>query len=130
VYEHIRDSARCAADREALGMMWARFSALGETTRRVPTSKAVADAMDSFLSRLSAYTRGLGAEVDERDPASVQRFLGAVAPIQEHRTTWSADTADAPSEPEPQAPASGGDTKPVPQLAPQAGASAPVEVGH
>jgi hypothetical protein len=74
---------------------------LGETPRKIPSATAVADAMDEYGTALSAYTRSLAADVDEKDEASCKRFFEAVAPIDLHRSSYASDDDEELVAPEP-----------------------------
>lgn len=77
---------------EALGV--------GTTAREVPSRDALRAARVAFIRATGAYGRALAASVDDDDPASVQRFLDAVAPLDEYRTTRTSaeDEEDADEE--------------------------------
>lgn len=61
---------------------------LGDAVRKIPSATAVADAMDAYKTTLSAYTRSLAADLDERDAESCRRFFEALAPIDLHRSSY------------------------------------------
>lgn len=75
-----------------------------DVERTSPT--VVADALEKFVTRLSAYARALAADVDEDDDASVQRFVDALAPIAQFRVLprESGAADEEPSAPSPAAP--------------------------
>jgi hypothetical protein len=50
-----------------------------------PSARALVEARTRFRAALSGYTRSLAVDVDETDPATVERFLQAVAPIDDIR---------------------------------------------
>ncbi len=50
-----------------------------------PSARALIDARTRFRAALSGYTRSLAVDVDETVPATVERFLQAVSPIDDVR---------------------------------------------
>ncbi len=72
---------------------------LGESPRQTASANELTDAMAKFTKALQLYTRALAADVDDDDEASRQRFLSAVAPIDEIRVAYSTEDAstEAPS---------------------------------
>jgi hypothetical protein len=58
---------------------------VGETPRDQPASRALQHKLAQFSRKVSSYLRLLSASVDEENEASVQRFLKAVAPIDQYR---------------------------------------------
>jgi hypothetical protein len=85
------DAIRSATDdlAEAIG--------LGDSAHEIPSSTNVADALARFTTALAGYTRALSADVDENDEASRQRFLRAVAPIDQFRSTHGPENDAAPA---------------------------------
>lgn len=59
-----------------------------------PGKTALAQANETFRSAVGAYARALSADIDESDPATLQRFLNAVAPIDELRSKSDGDSDD------------------------------------
>ena len=70
---------------------------LGESDHAIPSATAIADAMTQYTTALCGYTRALSADVDENDQASCDRFMSAVAPIDEFRSGHTVDTTSAAS---------------------------------
>jgi hypothetical protein len=66
----------------------------GPTHVDAPSSTALAEKVADFASDVAAYARLLAAKVDERDPASVARFLKAMAPLDEYRASRRGVTDD------------------------------------
>ncbi len=64
----------------------------GEGAHPGSGSTALSDALVTFGRAVGAYARLLAAHCDESDPDSVQRFLSAVAPMDEHRAITRAAT--------------------------------------
>jgi hypothetical protein len=61
-------------------------SAIGTgRSRALPSSTALSEALQRFARAVSAYGRGLAGTVDEDDPKSVERFMKAMAPVEQHR---------------------------------------------
>ena len=85
--------AGTAALAEAVGV--------GRTPRTVPSSTALAEALARFGRKVAAYGRAMAADVDVDDPASVARFLAAMAPIEAVRATRTAAAPEPASPPEP-----------------------------
>lgn len=83
----------------------------GAAPRSTPSSTGLFDALAKFGRAVGRYGRLLAADCDEEEPASVDRFLRAVAPIDVHRSTMRGggggqdDTSEPPA---PQAPATNG----------------------
>lgn len=79
----------------------------GRVVRETPSTTAMQETLLRFWRALGAYGRILAAKVDENDPASVRRFLDAVAPIDRYRDARSKGAGPEPVEPtgdEPAAP--------------------------
>jgi len=104
-------------------------AALGEAigvgkTAKPPVSNAeVQEALVAISLALAFYVRKLLADLDETDPRSVQRFLAAVAPLDQHRASMRArgesDEGEEPSAPEePASPPDGPPDGPVTPDAP------------
>lgn len=60
---------------------------VGEHVTETPRPGTLRDKLFAFRRALGAYGRALAAKVRDDDPASVERFLAAVAPIDELRVT-------------------------------------------
>jgi hypothetical protein len=58
---------------------------VGDEARPTPSSTALQLRLREFSAAVAAYTRALAAAVDLDDDASVERFVRAVAPIDEYR---------------------------------------------
>jgi hypothetical protein len=79
---------------------------VGSTPRDQPASRALQQKLAKFSRKVSAYVRLLAAAVDEESEDSVQRFLKAVAPIDEYRRTGRTlaseeESQDPSTEPQP-----------------------------
>ena len=76
---------------------------LGDGVKEMPSATAISDAMAKYTTALVGYTRALASDLDEDDEASCQRFLAAVAPIDQFRSTHGTDapaaTPETPSAP-------------------------------
>ncbi len=71
----------------------------GEADQATPSTTALIESLARFGKAVGAYGRLLAAHTDEDDPASVQRFLHAVAPIDAHRANMrSGPSAPAPAD--------------------------------
>jgi hypothetical protein len=90
----------------------------GEADRITPSSTGLIEALARFGRAVSRYGRWLAANCDEEDPASVDRFMRAVAPIDAHRAamgrssgsdTTTPDTTDTSEPTTAPPPASGSD---------------------
>lgn len=80
---------------------------VGKVARNeVPSATAVQETMAKFSRAVGAYARLLAAKVDEENPASIERFRRAVAPIDEYRSMRGRGGSDEaePGEPEPAEP--------------------------
>ena len=92
---------------------------VGKTARHeVPSATAVQETMAKFSRAVGAYARLLAAKVDEENPASIERFRRAVAPIDEYRSMRGRGGSDEPEpvEPDPTEPQP---TEPAIEPAPQ-----------
>lgn len=76
---------------------------VGKTPKPPVTNAEVQDALTSVSLALAVYVRKLLGDLDETDPRSVQRFLAAVAPLDQHRASMRArgeSDEDEPTDPE------------------------------
>lgn len=84
--------------------------------RRLPGRSALSEALEKLGEAITRYSRQLVAELDEEDPASVERFLRLVAPLDAHRASYAgggnAGDEDLDGEVDPLTPVS--PTEPVP----------------
>jgi hypothetical protein len=102
---------------EALGV--------GETRRDQPASRALQHKLMQFSRKVSSYLRLLSSSVDEDNEASVQRFLKAVAPIDQYRRGRAAsEEEEIVLAPPAEEPAAGG-TNPNGPAAPSTPTSGP-----
>jgi hypothetical protein len=78
---------------------------VGASARVVPSTTALNHALARFGAAVGGYARQLMADVDESDDASCERFLVAMAPIDEHRASargpGEADESDEAGESDP-----------------------------
>ena len=63
---------------------------LGDEDVDHPVTASMLDALEAQITAVAAYVRILAGETDEKDPASVARFLKAVAPIDRLRAYHAA----------------------------------------
>lgn len=77
---------------EALGV--------GREPRNAPGTRALADALAKFGRSVGGYGRSLAADVDEEDPASVERFLKALQPVVDHRSARGSSGEPEATDPE------------------------------
>jgi hypothetical protein len=84
-----RDSTSTLAD--AIGT--------GAADHTTPSSTGVSERLLKFGRAVGRYGRLLVGDCDEDDPASVERFLKAMAPIDVHRAAMRAGGTDAGDEP-------------------------------
>jgi hypothetical protein len=75
---------------------------VGRTPRPPVSNAEVQEALTAISLALAVYVRKLLADLDETDPRSVQRFLAAVAPLDQHRASMRArgETDEEPGEPD------------------------------
>lgn len=76
---------------------------VGQTPKPLVSNAEVQEALNSVSLALAVYVRKLLADLDETDPASVHRFLAAVAPLDQHRASMRArgeTDEEEPSEPD------------------------------
>ncbi len=69
---------------------------LGDTPRPITTPSALRSARQRYSRAVAAYCRVLAATVHEDDPASVARFMAAVAPLDEYRALHARTPAEDP----------------------------------
>lgn len=100
---------------------------VGDEARPVPSSTALQIQLREFSAAVAAYTRALAAAVDVDDDASLQRFVRAVAPIDQYREesrvrdgSDDESVTSAPAAPSADAPAS-----PSAPMAPELDPAAP-----
>lgn len=78
---------------------------VGETVIEMPNSEALRVALRQVSLRVSDYARVLSASVKHDDQASAERFLAAMAPLDQHRAAYpntpTTPTPDAPPAPQP-----------------------------
>jgi hypothetical protein len=73
--------------------------------RTIPSTTALQEALGRFGRAVGAYGRAMAATCDEDDPASVARFLKAMAPIDVHRAGARGNgESDAPEVTDPNGP--------------------------
>lgn len=83
---------------------------VGKTTRDpAPSTTALQEVLFRFSRAVGKYGRLMSARVDEDDPESIDEFLGAMAPIDQYRSSRTKDEelVEQPAEPvapEPTAP--------------------------
>ncbi len=68
---------------------------VGRTYHEVPSSTGLQAALSELGRCIGRYVRTLLADVDERDPASVERFLRAVAPLDRYRAARSGGVSES-----------------------------------
>jgi hypothetical protein len=72
----------------------------GRSAHVTPSSTALQEALGRFGRAVSYYARWLVHTCNEDDPASVERYLRAVAPIDQHRDAMRANGGDSGSDDE------------------------------
>ncbi|UJR81153.1 hypothetical protein [Sandaracinus amylolyticus] len=86
---------------------------VGRGTRELASPNGLQAALAEFGRAVGQYMRALLADVDERDPATVQRFAKAVGAVDQYRSTpMRAPTSETPPARDG-APANGGGETPV-----------------
>jgi RNA 3'-terminal phosphate cyclase len=72
-----------------------------------PSPLALVEARDRFRIAVASYARSLAADVDERNPRTLDRFASALSPIDEVRVTYGGSDEEDETAPtgEPAAPA-------------------------
>ena len=109
---------------DALGM--------GEEPKVGSSSAALQDALNAFGRSVGAYGRVLAAHCDDSDPVSVERFLKAVKPMDEHRaavghgSAANDTTTTQPAAPTTQAPS----TSTTPSTTGHVAAATPSTAAH
>jgi hypothetical protein len=72
----------------------------GRSERMLPSAAGLQEALARFGRTVGAYGRVLAANCDETDPAQVERFMHAMAPIDQHRANARSNSS-AGDEPAP-----------------------------
>jgi hypothetical protein len=100
---------------------------VGDEARPTPSGTALQLQLREFSAAVAAYTRSLAAAVDIDDDASVQRFVRAVAPIDEYRVEGRVrdDGDDESVTPAPAAPSTDAPVTPSTPAAPELDPTAP-----
>lgn len=81
-----------AAVKKATGAL-AEAIGTGRSARNKPIAGGLQESLTRFGRAVGAYGRALAADCDESDPAQVERFLHAMAPVDQHRANVRAHSS-------------------------------------